>query len=298
MGLLHKIARLYTFNSPIRKGSYRIAQASLQFGGPLPDTLEIRTADGRSVVINPGDSGYQFAYFLGEYEPAITRVMTACVEPGDTVLDIGANIGWFTTLLMGLSGPEGKVYAFEPMPEAFESLETNIKLNKSLGAVKAELLALGDDSGQVQMTIGEGLPAGHAAVVAEGEESESSTPVEMTTLDKYLKESGCAHVDFLKADIEGSELFMLRGATCLFDQEVPPTMIIEMALDTTRKFGYSPDEIIDFISSKSEYFFFAISEKGEILTEIEGFEPGSKGANVLCLPKAVRETTKDKLRTV
>ncbi len=57
-----------------------------------------------------------------------------------------------------------------------------------------------------------------------------------------------------------------------------------MALDTTKGFGYLPNDIIEFISSRCDYDFFAIDEHSAKLIKIDGFAAKAKGANVLCVP--------------
>jgi len=285
MGLVRSLTRLYTFYSPVKRGSYRLAAASLKVGGDLPDRLLIDTADGCRMVVDPSDEGYKFTYFLGEYEPAVTFCIKRSVRPGDICLDIGANAGWFTTLFMKLSGKKGEVHSFEPVPNTFNKLEENILLNTGLGNAFANRIALGDKSGEIEMVLEEGDPDGHASVATDTVAGPDGVKAQIVTLDSYLVEKGISHVDFVKADIEGSELSMLRGASRLFEQEIPPILEIEMALATSKRFGYRPDDLISFISSRGEYEFYEISEQGKRLKKIEGFDQKSIGANVLCVPE-------------
>lgn len=281
IGLFRKMARLYTFNTPVRRGVYRIAMAALKIGGPLPDRLLATTDDGRRLVVDPGDEGYKFLYFTGQYEPAITSFISRAVLEGDVCIDLGANIGWYTTLLMRLAGTRGEVHAFEPMPDAFRLLEKNVMLNRWQHAVYLNQCAVGDRDGQVEMYLEAGAPAGHAAATGRGEHTEVAR---ITTLDSYLQDNDVRDVAFVKADIEGSELAALRGASKLFEQKMPPVFMIEMALATSKRFGYSPLELISFLDGRADYSYFAIDEKAERLTRIEGFDENSPGANVLCVP--------------
>lgn len=290
MGLLRSLTRLYTFYTPIKRGSYRLAEASLRFGGDLPERLMIDTADGCKMILNPADHGYKFTYFLGEYEPAVTHCIRGSVRPGDVCLDIGANAGWFTTLLMKLAGKSGSVHSFEPVPATFERLCENIELNKELGTCIANDFALGDKIGEIEMVLESGVPDGHASVSTSQEEIVRSgvAVAGVKTLDSYLSENAVGSVDFLKADIEGSELSMLKGASKLFQQEIPPVMEIEMALATSKRFGYIPNDLIVFINKRRPFDFYEISEHGRRLVKIEGFDDDSIGANVLCIPKGER----------
>lgn len=91
-------------------------------------------------------------------------------------------------------------------------------------------------------------------------------------------------VDFIKVDIEGSELKFLRGASRIFKQERPPVMVMEMALATTRPYGYLPGDLIKYIGGQAAYEFYALDEVNRCLRPIDGFADDDIGANVLCFP--------------
>jgi hypothetical protein len=78
---------------------------------------------------------------------------------------------------------------------------------------------------------------------------------------------------------------VLQGASKLFQQDRLPIFEIEMALATTRGFGYLPNDLIEYIRDKADYDFYAIDETHFSLRQITGFEPDEIGANVLCLPQ-------------
>jgi tRNA G37 N-methylase Trm5 len=83
--------------------------------------------DGHFFYLDPHDSlGLSV---MGSFEPAETELMRQRVRPGATVLDIGANIGYFTLLMARCVGPSGHVYAFEPEPKNFELLQHNVRRN-------------------------------------------------------------------------------------------------------------------------------------------------------------------------
>ncbi len=89
---------------------------------------------------------------------------------------------------------------------------------------------------------------------------------------------------FAKVDIEGAELMMLNGAKSLFSQPSPPIFEIEMALNTSKGFGYLPNDILEFINSQRDYEYFAIDEVSGSLNKLTSFDPEEIGANVLCFP--------------
>src|SRR5581483_5730023 len=86
----------------------------------IPDQV-CTVPDGRRFHIGP-DWAYWPLYMGMEHEPEATSAARQLVRPGDVVIDVGANYGWFTTLFAQAVGPTGHVYAFEPVPATYERL--------------------------------------------------------------------------------------------------------------------------------------------------------------------------------
>lgn len=283
-GIIHELIRSYTFYSPIQKGKHRLSDLAFRLSPSLPDEIIVRTTDNRNLLINTANISYKYIYFLGEYEAAITSIFKRIVGPGDICLDIGANIGWYTTLFQKLIGENGQVHAFEPVPPVFETLKRNTQLNSPPHNIKLNNFALGNEEKQVDLHVFSALPSGHASISAFDHSDFEVFPSLMRPLDTYISENGLGNVDFVKIDVEGAELMVLEGASKLFEQGRLPVFEIEMALATTTGFGYMPNDLIEFIRHKAEYDFYSIDEKYFSLKQIKGFDPGDIGANVLCLP--------------
>ena len=283
-GFVQRLIRGYTFYSPLQKGKFRLSELALRLSKQLEGEIVVKTSDNRDFLIDTSNSSYRFVYFLGEYEGAISKLLGQIIKPGDICLDIGANIGWYTTLFQKLVGPSGEVHAFEPVPSIFEHLHRNVKLNEPPQNVRLNNFALGDVEKDVDLHIFSDLPSGHASISTFDKTNFEIHPSRMKTLDSYLSANSIEDVALVKMDIEGAELMMLKGASKLFEQKRLPVFEIEMALDTTRGFDYLPNDLIEYIDKKAEYNFFAIDERYSNLKQINGFAPTDKGANVLCLP--------------
>ena len=285
IGLLQKLVRSYTFYSPIQKGKYRLSDLAISLSRKLPGEIIIKTTDGRELLIDTANGSYKYLYFVGEYEPAISSIFKEIIKPGDICLDIGANIGWYTTLFQKLVGNEGEVHAFEPVPPIFERLKRNVELNEPPENVKLNYFALGNVEKNIDLHIFPDLPNGHASISTFDHKDFEVFPCRMITLDSYLSKNNIENVNLVKIDIEGAELMMLKGASRLFSQSRLPIFEIEMALATTRGFNYLPNDLIEYIGNQADYDFFAIDERYAGLRRIEGFDPEDIGANVLCLPR-------------
>lgn len=159
------------------------------------------------------------------------------LKKGETVLDAGANIGWYTLIMSRMVGKHGKVLAVEPDPSNFTVLERNIKDN-SLENVSAFQVALSDRDGYSIMSIAK-LPTQHSLV--ESIDKARLQTVKTMKLDTLLKTAKTARLDFAKVDVEGAEMQLLKGASVTLDSK--PEMIIESSKDAgadrfLQKLGY------------------------------------------------------------
>ena len=133
----------------------------------------------------------------------------AAVGPGGIVLDVGANVGAYTMLLAQWVGPSGAVFAFEPAPAAYAGLVEHVRLNRLGANVRSVRTAIADATSNVLFKVAGTAGEGRLAIASDRTDETSTVPV--TTLDEF-----CAteHLDptFIKIDVEGSELAVLRGA--------------------------------------------------------------------------------------
>jgi len=251
----------------------------------VPREIVVETIDGRQLFIDTKNESYKYVYFLGEYEAVISNIFRRLIEPGDVCLDIGANIGWYTTLFQKLAGTHGQVHSFEPVPHIFDHLGRNVKLNSPPDNVTLNNLALGNEEKNVELHVFADMPDGHSSISTFEHSDFETFTSKMITLDSYLIERKIDNVSVVKMDVEGAELMALQGASDLFKQKRPPVFEIEMALATSKGFGYIPNDLIEFIRSQADYDFYAIDETHGTLRQIAGFQSDDIGANVLCLPQ-------------
>ena len=280
-----RLIRLYTFNTPISKGKYRLFQIALRLCKFQHTSLPANSRDGRLFSANLTTGMQEHLFFFGEYEKVLSRITSVLINPGDVCIDVGANFGWYTTLMALHCGNEGDVHAFEPVPASFLELRKNYALSGSPANVFINELALGDREGTITISLFDGEPTGHASIAAKRDSGAAPFECRMTTLDDYLVENGVGDVDFVKVDIEGAEMMFLYGSQRLFKQKEPPIFLMEMALEQTRHFGYLPNDLIDYIGSRGEYEFFSVDEIRGTLRQITEFAVNDIGANVFCIPR-------------
>lgn len=168
-------------------------------------------------------------YLLGAFEPITVAACGRLIRPGDTILDIGANVGALTLPMARMAGPTGKVYAFEPTDFAFRKLTANLALNPDLAArVNASQTMLTDTAAAVVEPIYsswplEGTKALHDKHLGAAESTTGTVP---QRLDLAL--SGVARVDFIKMDVDGFECHVLGGASETLRKH-RPIILMELA---------------------------------------------------------------------
>lgn len=145
----------------------------------------------------------------GYWEIWLTQFFARLIKPGMTVVDVGANAGYYSLLFGDAVGSDGKVIAVEPLPDNVDILRRSIELNGHSGKTQLHQVALGDQAaGTVNLYVPPGEPK-NATLVSTP--VDGSIAVEMTTLD-HLTEK-LAAVDFIKIDAEGAEEAILNGMT-------------------------------------------------------------------------------------
>lgn len=188
----------------------------------------------------------------GQFEPASTRAIERLVKKGDVVIDVGANIGYYTVWLSKLVGASGKVIAFEPTRHFGDVLRRNIEANR-LSNVEIVNFGLSNKSQGLLIDIGPSSatlhsPAGFDAIV--GQEN-----ILLITLDEFVKQSPPGKIDFIKMDIDGHEPLFFEGAWDALEQ-YSPIVIFEVSHLHYLEAGVSAWDFYDLVCSKGYKFFY------------------------------------------
>ena len=194
-------------------------------------------------IMNDRNSVSNTLVFSGSYEQHETAMLSKLVKTGWTVVDAGANFGWYAIHLASLVGPTGKVMAFEPVPQTFGELTANVALNncRNVDAVNA---ALGAKDGMMTIYVPE--IQGGLGVASEFLDAGKKIEVAMLGLDAYLDQQGIKHIDFIKADIEGGEWNLLRGAERTLTRS-HPCILLETVDIHCQRFGHTPRDVFEFL---------------------------------------------------
>lgn len=177
----------------------------------------------------------------GDYESSLKQIVASVLEESDHFVDIGANIGLYTTLASHLVGSSGKVLSIEPEPFVSGLLQNNIRRNK-LDNVSIFSGAVMDKTGEIHFNSVEGCPEYSSLgsiVHPHAPRSISQITVKGDTLDNLLNMYE-VNPKLIKIDVEGAELLVLKGATKTLSQ-LRPVIICE-----------ADDRLLEQLNSKSE----------------------------------------------
>ena len=181
--------------------------------GHEPKVVLGKTIAGFRMRLNLQDTFQRVIFFAGTYEPSATQLFTQIIRKGDTVIDGGANIGYFTLLAAKLVGNDGAIHSFEPIPETYSALQTNVALNQ-FSSVHANCDALSDHRGTLEFEVPLDTATGRTLGWAASQVLMGRGPtvsVTARTLDEYAASEGIDRIRLVKLDLEGGELAAVEG---------------------------------------------------------------------------------------
>jgi len=193
-----------------------------------------------------------------------TKFLKKIIKPGQTVLDVGANMGWYSIHFSKWVGQRGKIFAFEPVPEIYEELESNIKLNCCQNIIIFNC-ALGNQNESVLFNVSDF--EGGSGASSENLKFGKEIKVSKRKLDDLMNDQNLDNIDFLKIDIEGGELNMLKGAEKLIEK-YKPKMLLEIVDIHCDRFKYSPEDVCNFLINKGYDGLYIGNEHSKKLNDI------------------------------
>ncbi len=203
---------------------------------PSRMTIPVR-GPGFVILVQPGDWAVGMRIAVKRtHEPHVTRHILAAVRPGMTVVDVGANVGWFTLLAAARVGDGGRVHAFEPNPANVQLLLRSVERN-AFGNVTVHRCAVSDREG----TLGYSADDSNGHVTMDPG-ANGLLAVRAVRLDDELHD--LPRLDVVKMDIEGSEAKALAGMRELMRRH-RPTLFVEFSPGALREVGGSePREML------------------------------------------------------
>ncbi|UFX82739.1 FkbM family methyltransferase [Candidatus Absconditicoccus praedator] len=194
----------------------------------------------------------------GYIEKGTSLFLVNNIKKGDVFLDIGANLGYYSLIASELVGDEGKVYAFEPVKSNIKSLEENILLN-NISNVSIKKFALGNKNEQLNINIDANNSAVNSIVIKQDKNlSEKISIKRFDDLDIHKE-----NINFVKIDVEGYELEVLKGMKNLLENQDNLNIVMEFSPLFFKQIGETPEKIIEYIY-KIGYSTYKITSTGQL----------------------------------
>lgn len=243
------------------------------------------TVAGRRMFLSPGDAGSVSHELItrGEFEPFETELFAAVMSLNGIVLDIGANIGYYTLLAAAEVGSAGRVLAFEPDAENYAVLAQNVRLN-GFSNVDCYQLAVSDRHETLQLYLNETNKGDHRTYAVSGRKS---VTVSSVALDSFGNLSDTVP-SVIKMDIQGAEVRAVFGMRGLIEQARELALFTEYWPFGFRESGTDPTSFLTLLAELG-FEVLVIEESNSSLRRVlsaEDIEPslGPYGeANLLCI---------------
>lgn len=256
-----------------------VQQRPEAFAGLAPRT--VRFAGDLRLCVDPRDENGRFVYLHGfDPQERISRQFVRILRPGDHVVDVGANVGYFTFAAAHLVSPTGRVTAFEASPHLLPALRANAARNAG-APVEIHGVAVSDARGEVQFHAASPSHTGLSSMRPLADAA-GTYRVPAVALDDLL--DTLPPVRLVKMDVEGAEVRVLRGMQGLLRRD-RPYIVTEINDAFLRELGSSAAELCAGLEAAG----YALRRIGPRGTHIPFAAPPVESCNLLALPRGAED---------
>jgi FkbM family methyltransferase len=208
--------------------------------------LVCRTRSGIRMALHPREFIQNRILFFGVWEPNVTAMFESLIQPGDVVIDVGANIGYYTLLSCKKAGPGGHVYAVEPNPAVRSVLSGHLEMN---GFRNYTLVpdAAWDTSSVGTLHLDRDDCGGSSLRTLEGDGDTQS--VRLVRMDDVIREEHRGRVGLIKVDIEGAEAHALRGLSATLAANPRVRAVVEVNPPMLAGLGSTAEGLFAFMEN-------------------------------------------------
>jgi FkbM family methyltransferase len=273
--LLFKLLQWSVRSGRLRKGYGRLLDVFPNFLWGGEDILTKTDVGEMLLPLNdPGSTGLMlFGKILHEVrESAFIKNLSASCQ---VVFDIGANVGWYSCMMWNEMKDKKEIYAFEPNPYVYPYLHHN---SADKEGIITENLAVGEMTHLTTIYCNKS-----SNLSSTTRQVGKSVLIQEVSLDDYSQSRNIDWIDFIKCDVEGGELFVLRGARRIRGVPDPPIWMIEIDNSFIRDIGHNLEEIIDEVNSIDRTVKFFIIDNN-IIRQTDLLESRNCQPNVFIVP--------------
>lgn len=246
------------------RGCFALYKRLLARGAASGRVVRIDDIDGDlTMELDLAEHIARAIFWYGAYAVSVRRLMDRLLQPDWTVLDIGANIGELT-LFAAKRLPQGRVHAFEPVPDRLAVLRANVAANR-FDQVTVHPIALGESDAALTLYLNRDVKhgvvnAGSASLEPTGDAAAEAVEVPVRRADDVLAEAGVTRVDFIKMDIEGAEPYALRGLSRTLATH-RPDIVFEINPTALARGGFDRESVLAPLRELG-YRFACLDEAG------------------------------------
>ncbi|WP_203599043.1 FkbM family methyltransferase [Streptomyces sp. SID10853] len=210
---------------------------------------------GARFALDTQDLIQRYLYLFGGWEPNLTHWLSSRLGPGDTFVDVGANIGYFSVLASRLVGDRGRVVAVEASPAFHQRLLQHVRLNECTN-VRAVNTAVADVRKQLTFVLASSHNMGANSIVPYDGTAESTFDIEALPLAELLRPEEIATARVIKVDVEGAEGSVMRGLAPVLDRLRPDAEItVEVTPSRMAQLGDSVGELLDTMRERGYHVY-------------------------------------------
>lgn len=213
--------------------------------GGADGSIEAKLSTGVRMRLDLADRVQRLEAFRA-YERRELALVRAQLRPGDTVLDVGAHVGYYALHAAYAVGPTGQVHAFEPVPANAARLRANVELNEFANVVVNEVAVSAASSREWLGIVDIRGESGWSSLLVAGRENSRDVEVETVTLDGYARDAEMIDAALIKIDVQGKEMDVLLGGRELLSG-AGPDVLCEADPYWLGEAGRTPEELIAFM---------------------------------------------------
>jgi len=234
----------------------------------------VYTIFGTKMYLNKNDRDHsRILGYLNYWELEESKFLKSFVKEGMQILDIGANIGYYTLLFSKWAGQNGKVFSFEPSPENFALLLTNLQANQCKNVFPYQN-AVTNHTDSEYLYLSQTNPGDHRICdfyAYEHDDHRDKIKVETKSLDSFFNSD--QKIDLIKMDIEGAEGLALQGMTNLINKNKKLLLFTEFWPYAIEQSGFTPKEFIEQILQLGfKIFILSNGKKQQISSQFKLIE--------------------------
>ena len=259
---MFQILQWYILRFSFPHRGWKFLRAYMQQSGLVKKVFIKKIFNGCFMQLIPEDHVQQYLFWYGIYENTTATAFLKTVKPTDCILDIGANVGYYS-ILGASKATQGKVFAFEPNTLLHPQIEASAALNNFKQIQIVPNAVSNVHLQDLHLYLSDAENKGMSALEIPENYSGQKKIITCVTIDEWIKTQGIQKVDIIKMDIEGAELNALHGMknTLL---KYKPVLFVEVCNETLNRFQVTSEQVFEYIISLG-YTAFAMQKNGSML---------------------------------